>query len=80
MMQGDASKPLLETNISALATNSEEYAPRRKALSTAFFKSKIEIMSLIIKEVTLQHIKETIGGLKVGDVKTLDLVVFTRGL
>jgi hypothetical protein len=43
----------MDSFIPALCTKNEEYAPRRKALSTAFFKSKIEIMSFIIKEVTL---------------------------
>ena len=38
-------------------TDSEHYADKRKALSAAFFKSKLLAMTKIIKEVTLKEIK-----------------------
>lgn len=66
--------PLLYSNISAMSSNDPEYPGRRKALSTAFFKSKLEMMSTIVKEVTLQHIGKTFAGMKIGDSKVLDMV------
>ena len=40
-----------------METESENYADKRKALSAAFFKSKLLAMTKIIKEVTLKEIK-----------------------
>jgi cytochrome P450 len=57
-----------------------EYAHRRRALSTAFFKSKFEMMSEVINDVTLQHISKTLEGLKVGEGRKVDLVKFFRDL
>jgi hypothetical protein len=45
--------PLIYSNISSMKTDDPDYPVRRKALSTAFFKSKLEMMSTVIKEVTL---------------------------
>jgi hypothetical protein len=72
--------PLLYTNVSAMSTNDPEYPIRRKALSTAFFKSKLEMMSTVIKEVTLHHISKTFEGMQVGESKKLDAVKFFRDL
>ena len=72
--------PLLFTNISAMHTFDPEYAPRRKALSMAFFKSKLEMMSTIIKDVTLHHIGKVFESLKVGESKVIDMVQFARDL
>ena len=39
-------------------TTAPNYAEKRKALSGAFFKSKLLGMTKIIKEVTIQEIKK----------------------
>jgi len=72
--------PLIYSNISSMRTEDAAYPTRRKALSNAFFKSKLEMMSTVIKEVTLQHIALTLNGLKIGESKVVDMVKFTRDL
>ena len=79
MMQSGGA-PLIFSNISAMKTEDEKYPGRRKTLSQAFFKSKLEMMSTIIKEVTLQHIRLTFADMKIGDSKVLDMVKFARDL
>ena len=49
-------KPLTENGLLAIPTEHEEYPLRRKSVSSAFFKSKVDSMSKVIKEVTLEHI------------------------
>jgi hypothetical protein len=45
-------------NIAFVDSFDPEYAPRRKALSSAFFKNKLLLMVDTIKEVTLDYIRE----------------------
>lgn len=49
---------LMPTSIVFQATDDPIYPDKRKALSGAFFKSKLVGMTRIIKEVTLKVIKE----------------------
>jgi cytochrome P450 len=79
MMQAGGT-PLFYSNISSMSSDDPNYPARRKVLSTAFLKSKFEMISTVIKEVTLQHIGLTLAGLGVGESKTLDMVKFTRDL
>ena len=72
--------PLIYSNISSMSTDDPNYSVRRKSLSVAFLKSKFEMMSTIIKEVTVQHIASSLAGLRVGESKTLDMVKFARDL
>ncbi len=57
-------------------TYSENYADKRKALSAAFFKSKLLSMTKIIKEVTLKEIKR----LQKMPSNEVDLVLMTIDL
>lgn len=49
---------MMPTGIVFQATEDPTYADRRKALSAAFFKSKLLGMTKIIKETTLKVIKD----------------------
>lgn len=40
-----------------MRTEDPSYGPRRKSLSSAFLKSKVQKMTMIIKEQTLSQIK-----------------------
>ena len=70
--------PAIELGLLAIQTDHEEYAHRRKSVSSAFFKSKVESMSKVIKAVTLDNIKKLTDGHKVGDSKVIDLQLFIR--
>ena len=45
--------PLIQVNITGMDTHEPDYAPRRKSLSSAFFSSKLHLMTTVIKEVTI---------------------------
>ena len=57
-LERQAGAPLVgKHNIVTLETENPVYAPKRKALSQAFFKNKVQLMTRTIKEVTLDQIK-----------------------
>jgi len=66
--------PLVKNAIFIQATEDEDYHSKRKALSAAFFKSKLQRMTVIIKEVIFRHMRET------KDLDIVDLVTFTTDL
>ena len=71
-------KPLTENGLLAIPSEHEEYPLRRKSVSSAFFKSKVDSMSKVIKEITLEHIARLTDALKVGESKVVDLQLFIR--
>jgi hypothetical protein len=52
-----AGYPLLRNNIVNLASEDPSYRPKRKALSSAFFKDKVQKMILTTKETTMRVFK-----------------------
>jgi len=69
-------KMLVDSPITHVHTHDPTYVPRRKSLSQAFFKKKLVLMTKIIKEVTLEYIKQNQAPV-VGESKTMDLCNFT---
>ena len=57
-MKRDGGRPLVFNNIVAMDTHHPTYAPKRKALSSAFFKDKVQDMITSIKKCTLLVFKE----------------------
>lgn len=55
--------------IGAVCSLSSEYPKRRKAISSAFFKGKLQSLTKIIKKELLEHIKE----LQDSNAKEIDL-------
>jgi len=49
--------PLVNESIISMRTEDPTYGPKRKSLSSAFLKSKVQKMTMIIKEQTLSQIK-----------------------
>jgi len=64
----------LKTAIFLQATEDKDYHAKRKALSSAFFKSKLQRMTVIIKEVIFKHLRET------EKIEIVDLVKFTTDI
>ena len=54
----DGGEPLIYNNIVSMDTHSPAYAPKRKALSSAFFKGKVQKMVSSIKRLTLEYFSE----------------------
>lgn len=52
-------------------TEDHDYAPKRKALSSAFFKAKMQRMTSIIKAVVMKYLQDT------KDQEVIDLPTLT---
>ena len=68
------SRPMLQNSIASLETDDPQYKTKRKALSAAFMKSKLDAIRTEVKYVALK----TFADLQVeGDVNEVDLNTFT---
>ena len=54
----EGGKPLIYNNIVSMDTHHPAYAPKRRALSSAFFKGKVQNMVSSIKRIALEYFKE----------------------
>ena len=74
--RGNETEPLMAGGIIFASSHDPKTHERRKALSGAFFKSKLISISKVIRQVTLQVIKKW---QQEGD-RQLDMVKFTQDL
>ena len=63
---------ICEQNVSFMDTFHKDYIPRRKSLSAAFFKQKLTRITKLVREETMEYIKE----LQTGKVFEVDIVDF----
>jgi cytochrome P450 len=54
----EAAKPMVYNNIVTMETEDPMYKKKRKAISSAFFKNKVQQMIMIVKETALRVFKE----------------------
>ena len=66
--------PLIGANISSLETDNPTYKKKRKALSAAFFKTKMSTIAQLVKQVALETFAELQAQ---GDENVVDINSFT---
>ena len=67
--------PLLYNNILNLDTDDPVYVPKRKVVSSAFFKNKVQKMVRMIKETTLEQFTKLQAK---GEKVEVNLTVYTQ--
>lgn len=92
-MKSEGSAPLFYNDIVTMGTDNPQYLTKRKALSSAFFKNKVLLMTKVVKQTTLDTIRDLTNELK--DKETgvqkegtnqdrtsinVDIVMFTKKL